>query len=346
MIKRTLYEAPKAGNGWTRFKTFVRLFLKHNYLRGLRNHDSFRSADLSIFHEMKPPPDGGGNQFLRALWGEMERSGLRVEGNRVSAHTRACLFNAFNFDEERLRQLKRTGCRMVHRVDGPVGVYRSRDDGVDGHVWRLNREFADATIFQSIYSLNKHLELGLEFNEPVVIHNAVDPAIFHPRGREPFRNERKTRIFAMSWSDNPNKGAAVYKWLEDNLDWERYEFTFVGRSPISFERIQMLPPMTSDEIAQIMRTQDIFITASKHESCSNALIEALSCGLPAIYVKSGSNEEVTRAGGIGFSQAQDVPNCLDVIRSDYGRYQKVLPVFDLSSVSRLYQEVLGLGREC
>lgn len=332
-----------AENKWTDIKTFIRLILKHSYLLGLRSQDYLRASDLSIFHEMSPPPNGGGNQFLKALWGEFERSGWRVEGNRVSRRTRACLFNAFNFDEERLRQLKRAGCRMVHRVDGPVGVYRSIDEGVDQHVWALNQEFADSTVFQSAYSMNKHHELGLVFKEPVVIHNAVDPAIFHSRGRQEFSGKRKIRLFSMSWSDNPNKGADVYRWLEDALDWNCYDYTFVGRSPITFERIKMVPPMASEAIAELMRKQDVFITASRHESCSNALIEALSCGLPAIFLKSGSNEEVVGAGGVGFEIKEELPECLERLISDYSNYQNSIRVADLSDVARRYLAVLRLG---
>ena len=72
---------------------------------------------------------------------------------------------------------------MVHRVDGPIGVYRGFDDGTDRLIAEINRELAGATIFQSRYSLEKHAELGLELRDPVVIPNAVDPAIFHPPAR-------------------------------------------------------------------------------------------------------------------------------------------------------------------
>ena len=119
-------------------------------------------ADLALFHEFAPPPSGGGHQFLRALVAELEQRGLEIELNRLSAATPACLFNSFNFDAERLRRFARTDCRMVHRVDGPIGAYRGFDDGTDGTIAALNAELADATILQSRYSLEKHRELGLE----------------------------------------------------------------------------------------------------------------------------------------------------------------------------------------
>src|SRR5436305_8253854 len=56
------------------------------------------AADVAVFHDFRPPPYGGGNQFLLALVGELERRGLRVESNRLSGGTPACLYNSFNFD--------------------------------------------------------------------------------------------------------------------------------------------------------------------------------------------------------------------------------------------------------
>ena len=88
-------------------------------------------ADLALFHGFEPPPAGGGHQFLRALVGELERRRLVIEPNRISGDTPACLFNSFNFDFERLRRFARSDCRLVHRVDGPIGVYRGFDDGTD-----------------------------------------------------------------------------------------------------------------------------------------------------------------------------------------------------------------------
>ncbi|HUP31882.1 MAG TPA: hypothetical protein VM184_02525, partial [Gaiellaceae bacterium] len=49
-------------------------------------------ADLALFHELAPPPSGGGHQFLRALTRELAGRGLAVEHNRVSSATPACLF--------------------------------------------------------------------------------------------------------------------------------------------------------------------------------------------------------------------------------------------------------------
>src|SRR5258705_13913015 len=107
-----------------RARTFVKVLLR----RAATERDFVRSRrarrDLAVFHEFHVPPYGGGNQFLLALRGELERRGLSVEVNRVSGGTPACLYNSFNFEFHRLRRFARDSVRMVHRVDGPIGVYR------------------------------------------------------------------------------------------------------------------------------------------------------------------------------------------------------------------------------
>jgi len=290
-----------------------------------------------------PAPYGGGNQFLGGLSSELRRRGFTIENNRISTGTRACLYNSFNFDFERLRRFARRQVRLVHRVDGPIGVYRGRDDGTDRRIWQINHDIADATVFQSNYSLRRHQDLGLAFVNPTVIHNAADPGIFNTTARAPFSRSRPTRLIATSWSDNPNKGFETYAWLEQHLDWRRFEFTFVGRSPVRFAKIRTLPPVPTAQVAALLREHDIFITASRHESCSNSLIEALSCGLPAIYVDSGSNAELVGDAGFAFTERDQIVGLLDRLVDEYEARQREIAAPALSAVADRYLEVLGLG---
>lgn len=302
----------------------------------------FVSADVSLFHSFQPAPAGGGHQFLRALRREFEARGLRVENNRISRTSRACLFNSFNFDFDRLRRFRRSGCRMVHRVDGPISAYRGRDEEVDRGIWELNLELADATIFQSEYSLRGHLEMGLEFKDPVVVMNAPDPHHFHARGRVPFSRARKTRLVSVSWSDNPNKGAAAYRWLGQQLDWDRFEYTFVGRTPLPFDRIRAVAPLPSRGLGELLRRQDIYITASENDPCSNSLLEALACGLPAIYLNSGGHPEIVRDAGLPFSTPEEVPGLLEELVAGYEGYRARIAIPSLSHVADHYLAVMKI----
>lgn len=296
-------------------------------------------ADLAVFHELVPPPSGGGHQFIRALIGETERRGLTVELNRLSAGTTACLYNSFNFDFRRLRRFARDDCRMVHRVDGPIAVYRGFDDGTDRRIVEING-LADTTIFQSRFSLEKHGELGLELRNPVVVPNAVDPRIFYPPTSTETLGGRKIRLDSSSWADNPNKGRETLAWLDRHLDWNRYEMTFLGNAPVPFERIQTTGPVASSELAQVLRRHDVYVAPSRNDPCSNALLEALACGLPAAYLASGGHPEIVGDAGLPFTSPEELPDVLDRLVAELEARRAAISIPKLTEVADRYLEVL------
>ena len=297
-------------------------------------------ADLALFHELAPPPTGGGHQVLRALLAELERRGVEVELNRISGDTPVCLFNSFNFDFRRLGRFAREGVRMVHRVDGPIGTYRGFDDGTDAKIARINAELAHATILQSRYSLLAHEELGISLRDPVVIPNAVDRTIFHPpASREPLAG-RRVRVIASSWSDNPNKGADVLAWLDRHLDGDRFELTFAGRSHESFEHIRVLGAIATGSLAEELRRHDVYLAPSRNDPCSNALLEALACGLPAVYRASGGHPELVGDAGVPFDAAEESLDALERVVKEIGVRREAIHVTPLADVADRYLEVL------
>jgi glycosyltransferase involved in cell wall biosynthesis len=299
-------------------------------------------TDLALFHEFVPSPSGGGHQFLRALLRELESRGVDAELNRISGETPACLFNSFNFDFRRLSRFAGRGARMVHRVDGPIGVYRGFDDGSDARIAEVNAEIAAATIFQSRFSLEKHRELGFELREPVVIPNAVDPAIFHPPASRAPLDGRRVRLIATSWSDNPRKGGDTLGWLDRNLDHERYELTFAGRAPRAFERVRVVGPLESNALAELLRTQDAYLAPSRDDPCSNALLEALACGVPAVYRSSGGHPELVGEGGLPFQEDEELGDVLERLVAKLDERRASISIRPISWVADRYLEVLGL----
>ena len=298
------------------------------------------AADVALFHELAPPPTGGGHQFLRALVSELERRGLTIEVNRISAGTRACLFNSFNFDFRRLRRFARDDVRFVHRVDGPIASYRGFDDGTDARIAEINRELADVTIVQSQYSRDAHLALGIELADPRLISNTADPSIFYPPvEREPLAG-RPVRVIATSWSDNPNKGAEVIAWLDRNLDHDRYELTFVGRSDQMFEHVRVLGPIASEPLAVELRRSDVYLAPSRNDPCSNALLEALASGLPAVFRASGGHPELVGDAGVAFDEPEEVVAALDRLVSELDERRAAIQVAPLAEVADRYLEVL------
>ena len=298
------------------------------------------AADLALFHEFAQPPTGGGHQFLRALVSELERRGLTVEVNRLSAGTGACLFNSFNFDFRRLRRFARDDVRFVHRVDGPIATYRGFDDGTDARIAEINQELAGATIVQSQYSRDAHLALGIELVDPRLISNAADPSIFHaPAEREPLAG-RRARVIATSWSDNPNKGAEIIAWLDRHLDHDRYELTFAGRTDETFEHVRVLGPIASEPLAAELRRSDVYLAPSRNDPCSNALLEALASGLPAVFRASGGHPELVGDAGVPFDEPEEAVAALDRLVSELDERRAAIRVTPLAEVADRYLEVL------
>ena len=304
----------------------------------------WREPQIAFFHEFRRPPYGGSNQFLRALHDEYARRGYRVGANRIGSETKACILNSFAFDVDRLRNERRETCRILHRVDGPISTYRGTELDPDLEVQAINHEFADVTVLQSEYSRKALADLGLQFRNPVVIHNACDPRFFHPKSLSESPGDR-VRIICSAWSDHPNKGAASYRWLEAELDWTRYELTFVGQAKGEFRRTRHVSPVGSKRMGELLREHDIYLTASLHESCSNSLIEALACGLPAVYVRSGSNAEVVGQGGLGFEEVEEVPALLEKLSENMTYFAQNIRVRTLSEIGDTYADAAGIPAE-
>lgn len=298
--------------------------------------------EICIFHEFHKPPYGGGNQFLLALVKELENQGCDVGINKVGRNTKACLFNSFNFNFEKLlSQSKKYDMRMIHRLAGPIGVYRGTDIEIDRQTQELNAKLADATIFISDYSAQKYAELGLDYKNPTIIRNTVDPDIFNSKGRisNP-DHKRKIRLIATAWSNNPKKGGPLLSWLDEHLDHDRYELTFVGRTQASFKNARVLDPVPSEELASILRDHDIYLAPSEDDPCSNALLEALACGLPAVYRRSGGHPELVGEAGVGFTDNESALAAIDQVAESIEKYRSHIQLQTMSDVARKYLSVL------
>ena len=300
--------------------------------------------EISIFHNFHKPPYGGGNQFLIALKKELVRQGYDVGVNRIGKRTRVAMFNSFNFDIKKLSKLhKKFTPKMIHRIAGPIGTYRGVDNTVDIKIWEINKDLADPTIFQSRYSLDAHTKLGLGFKNPTIIPNSADSDIFNKQNRIQKPNgDRKIRLIATAWSDNPKKGGPILSWLDKNLDYSKYDLTFVGRTKAEFKSAKLIDPVPSEELAKILKQHDVYIASSEDDPCSNALIEALNCGLPALFLQSGGHPEIVKDGGVGFIGTGDLINALEEISNNYTLYQNKIIMPTIEETARLYLRVFDI----
>ena len=302
--------------------------------------------DLALFHEFEPPPAGGGHQFLRALVHELESRGLdgRAEPD-LGSDARLSV---------QLLQLRLRATTPVRSPRLPDGAPRRRPDRRVSRIRRWNRR-ADRgdqrassrtrPSLQSRYSLEKHGELGIELRDPVVISNAVDPAIFHPpNAREPLGG-RPLRVIASSWSQNPRKGAERSRGSTATSTRSASSSRSSGSRRSRSSASGTIGPLTRTASRELLREHDVYLAASRDDPCSNALLEALACGLPAVVSRQRRTPGARRAtaacrsasrGGSRRYSSDSSP------RLDGYRAGIVVP--SITEVADRYLEVLGRRR--
>lgn len=292
---------------------------------------------LFNFHE---GPWGGGNQFLTALRDKWRRLGVYSE---TLADANIVMMNSYPFGAEKsfneINSWKRQHPQgvVVYRLNGPISHIRQRDKQVDRIIARANMLFADGIIFQSKWCERENQQhFGISSKYQTVIYNAPDKTVFYAK-KSPVHAPR-VKLIATSWSANWRKGFDVYSYLDECLDFSKYAMTFVGNSPVAFNNIKTIKPVSSEQLAPILRDHDIFITASKTDPCSNSLVEALSCGLPAVALNDGGHPELVGDGGELFNGTDDVLQKIEKVANNYGHYLEKLPLFDLAWVAQKYYD--------
>jgi glycosyltransferase involved in cell wall biosynthesis len=299
------------------------------------------SLKVCLWHSFFKPPYGGGNQVMMALRKGLLKKGVEVVENTLDESIDAYVLNSIHFDVDSFLEFSRNHrINVLHRIDGPISLIRGYDLEKDQLCYDLNARFASATVLQSAWVYKKIITLGYNPVSPTIIHNAVDAEIFNSHGRTEFDRNRKIRLISSSWSDNQRKGGPIYKWIERNLDWDRFDYTFVGNASENFDRIRRIEAVPSEELADLLRSHDIFITASQNDPCSNAVIEALACGLPVLYLNDGGHPELVSYGGLPFDNQEQIPALLDRLVEDYESFQRLITVNKMEDVAEKYLYII------
>lgn len=317
-----------------------------------------KTRKIYIEYQFRQGPYGGANQFLKCLRDYFVRQGIYA-GTAKEADF--ILVNHTNISKETLAVKKEHPEKIViHRMDGPVSKHRKRSKALDKQSFYLDRILCNGTIFQSQWTKESCLETGYRKTAPTaVIHNAPDPQIFNRteqkrRGENLRQGENipdeagrtrtvsgKIRLIATSWSPNWNKGFDVLQYLDEHLDFNRYEVTFVGNSPIEFKNFHHIPAQNSVDLAKTLREHDIYLAVSRSESCSNSLLEAINSGLAVVARDSGCYREVTGEGGIIVQTAEEFPEAIEKLADNLESYQGKLPFFDIEEIGRAYCDFMN-----
>lgn len=293
---------------------------------------------INILFEFVEGPWGGGNQFLKAL-----REYFRVEGVYVEDPEGADVI-LFNSNKRSLLTLVKKLWRLrfgqnkvlINRIDGPIHLRNKEFRFLDDFILQINTLFMDGCVYQTKWAFERMQEVGGTECRSKIIHNAPLNIFYPSNTREKCTNE-KNRIIATSWSSNYYaKGFDIYEFLDENLDFSRYDMTFVGNSPIQFKNIKSNKPIPPKELANILRKHDMYLIASINDPCSNALLEALQCGLPAVVRNSGGHPELVKNGGVKFKGRDDVLEAINKLIDNIDFYRRNIPVYSIDAIGEKY----------
>ncbi|MFO7572020.1 MAG: glycosyltransferase, partial [Gaiellaceae bacterium] len=84
-----------------------------------------------------------------------------------------------------------------------------------------------------------------------------------------------------------------------------------------------------------------YLAPSANDPASNALLEALACGLPAVFRASGGHPELVGDAGLPFAEADEVPDVLEQLVTELDERRATIRIPALSDVADRYLEVLG-----
>ena len=185
------------------------------------------------------------------------------------------------------------------------------------------------------------IEVGAEPERVSQIANGVDSVQFHPRlgppaavGPAGFMQDNVFVIGSVGrMVDVKNYPTLVETFLRliasPHPAHQRLRLLIVGDGPERAECLDMLTragashrawlPGERADIAQLLRTMDLFVLPSLAEGSSNTILEAMATGLPVVATAVGGNTELVHPGFTGILVPPRSPNLMAAAIADYCR---------------------------
>jgi glycosyltransferase involved in cell wall biosynthesis len=267
---------------------------------------------ISIGSKIQYGPWGGGNQFAINL-----SQYLLTHGDQVCFNLEDPDIDVILLTEPRINLrvsaygsreiikyllLKNPNAIIVHRIN--ECDERKGSSTINRLIMAANK-IADHTVYVSAWLKELYSKLGLYPSNHVIL-NGANTDIFHRKGCRLWERDEPLRLVTHHWGNHWLKGFDIYEKLDQLLNTPKYKgkiaFTYIGHLPIgfNFSHTTFQSPLFGEELANNLRKNHVYLTASRNEPGSNHQNEGACCGLPILYIKSGSLPEYCDGFGISF----------------------------------------------
>lgn len=269
---------------------------------------------VSIGFKFTKEAYGGGNNFVKNL-----TSFLLKDGHEVINHLNdddidiIMLFNPLkssefgtfnNFDIDYYQKFVNKNSISIQRFnecDERKGTININDK------LRKSNVNIDFNVFVSSWLSNIFEDLKSSKPSKTLL-GGPSKEIFNLKNKNKWTREYPVNLVTHHWSSHPNKGYSFYKKIDGLLDNEKWRsilnFTIIGNVPeyIDFKNTKIISPKVDKDLSKLLKSNDIYITASKFEPSGNHHMEAAMCGLPILYIDSGGTKEYCENFGIEFDE--------------------------------------------
>lgn len=186
----------------------------------------------------------------------------------------------------------------------------------------------------------KCLNYGLSSEDnTIVLPNCVNDTIFHPIDGSEMRKElgAKESDFVISYTGAfiDRKGYNRLSEAINKLSNERIKVIFSGKPMTGHENdmphcngIIHCGPVNHDDLPSYLCASDVFILPTLKEGCSNAIVEALACGLPVISSNRPFNDDILNDNNsirVDPESIEEIANAINMLKQDkqyYGRLRE------------------------
>ncbi len=263
-----------------------------------------RFMKVSIGTNIKDGPWGGGNLFAINLKNHLHSKGFQVVNNLddddidiilITEPRKTSESSAFtHIDVQKYLKFINRETLVMHRIN--ECDERKNTKYLNKYMMNANK-VADYTVFVSTWLKNLYENQGIGTKNNHVILAGANKEIFNNENYIPWDGSEEMRIVTHHWGANWNKGFDIYVELDKLISSKKWKnkisFTYIGNLPknFKFENTKVIMPLSGKNLAEAIKKNHIYLTASINEPSGNHHIEGAQCGLPLLYINSGGIPE-------------------------------------------------------
>lgn len=220
---------------------------------------------------------GGGGRFSALFMRWLQKQGHQVHfiHPRVKPDIDVIYDVAINTSVQQIQKYQKKGVPTIYRMDGMGCKVKDRPQYI---AKCLN---ANHVIFQSRFAKRCVKHFTKEVKNHSIIYNGVP---LQSGVSIESRNDIKVLAYLRP-QDTWNRKLGGLEWLEV-LNRHQKEFGY------EIVRIDGSRKLERSDFLTLMKECDVFIHTSYYEICSNALLEAMSCGCAVIATNDSGNAEL------------------------------------------------------